>query len=34
MKIHELDTKEVTLYILNDKVFELDRCPTGLSMQL
>ena len=27
MKIHELDTKEVTLHILNDKVFELDRCP-------
>lgn len=27
MKIDELDTKEVTLYILNDKVFELDRCP-------
>lgn len=29
MKVTELDTKEVTvtLYILNEKVFELDGCP-------
>lgn len=27
MKTTELDTKEVTLYILNEKVFELDECP-------
>ena len=33
MKIHELDTKDVTVtntekwYVLNEKVFELDTCP-------
>lgn len=27
MKTTDLDTKEVTLYILNEKVFELDECP-------
>ena len=27
MKVTDLDTKEVTLYILNEKVFELDECP-------
>ena len=29
MKVTELDTKEVTvtMYVLNEKVFELDGCP-------
>ena len=27
MKVADLDTKEVTLYILNEKVFDLDNCP-------
>lgn len=27
MKVTDLDTKAVTLYILNEKVFELDECP-------
>ena len=40
MKVTELDTKEVTVtrtekrYVLNEKVFDLDTCPNGLSTQL
>ena len=27
MKIHELDTREIRIAILNEKVFQLDSCP-------